>query len=173
MPRSAKKASMYSWVPSVDPVSPITQQVIQGATAVRQRSRFAISFFTIMFRQSALPDGGGCARRAAFGLRALRGVGGIRPNPITPTDDHANADRRPFLGPYRSHANAANLELMAPRLLRPIRLDGQPRPWRARRAGEEAAAGKAVCRSRRSRLPKARRNGSRRAWPISSGRRPV
>ena len=36
---------------SVDPVSPITQQLMCGATDARHRSRLPASFFTIMLRQ--------------------------------------------------------------------------------------------------------------------------
>src|SRR5579871_821267 len=68
--RAAKNDRMKSWVPSVEPVSPITQQAICGATARRQRSRFAISFLTIMLRQSVLPS--------IIGWRATAGATGPR-----------------------------------------------------------------------------------------------
>jgi hypothetical protein len=55
--RLVKKALMKSWVPSFDPVSPMTQQLIWSATAVRQRSRFAVSFLTIMLRYILLGAG--------------------------------------------------------------------------------------------------------------------
>ncbi|GGP86815.1 hypothetical protein GCM10010215_10550 [Streptomyces virginiae] len=65
---------MISWVPSVDPVSTITQVSIRGRTDSRQRLITAASFFTIMFRQifafkDPVHGGGEDDREATVGIR--------------------------------------------------------------------------------------------------------
>ena len=46
---------MSAWVPSVEPVSAITQASINGRTVARQRPITRASFLTIMFRQMVWP----------------------------------------------------------------------------------------------------------------------
>jgi hypothetical protein len=43
---------MMSWVPSVEPVSTITQVSISGFTDAKQRQMTSFSFLTIMFKQT-------------------------------------------------------------------------------------------------------------------------
>src|SRR3984957_3062283 len=113
--RSPRDARIMSCVPSVEPVSQITQASTRPRTDSRQRSMTAASSFTIMLKQieGISLAGGFCLMQLAPGLAVSAAA-----EPVGPHAGHAHAD----LGVLANY-----MEAQTPRSCREPRLRSAPR----------------------------------------------